>query len=442
MTINLNGIEFYTAQEVEERIREAVAGKEEKVDMTNLPIGTLVKVVDNRVGHWHKVGEILPITELKGRAYRLAGRCAGLVSVKDIEFVSFPEEGESTSGDEEDPDLGFKNGDYAKVLKRNMVFDEGDVVKILDVEGDGHPLAEREDGVDGYAIASSLMKIDKPSGNGDEEEFDAKHSEEGSELEFKVGDKVRVKGADYHSLESGDIGTVTGIAESIRHTHNGRLIPTPYEVTINNLGQFVAPEHLELIEEVESEDSEIKAGDIVIATGEVFGITEGEEYEVKEFETGMRYFLDDDGDVRHVNVHEGILRKKSDKKDFKEGDIVIATEGELDITEGNEYEIREDLHGVLYFLDDVGDVRHVRVHEDRLRKKTAKRGFKKGDIVYIKEEITDNFGDSIRPGVLTEFIEAGIGRGMRNPDGLPVLVKDGDLDKLTLVCRAEDRQDD
>src|SRR5699024_11240428 len=82
------------------------------------------------------------------------------------------------------------------------------------------------------------------------------------ELEFKVGDKVRVKGADYHSLESGDIGTVTGIAESIRHTHNGRLIPTPYEVTINNLGQFVAPEHLELIEEVESEDSEIKAGDI------------------------------------------------------------------------------------------------------------------------------------------------------------------------------------
>lgn len=388
MTINLNGVEFYSAQEVEERIREAIDGKDEKVDMENLPIGTLVKVVGNRIGHGHKVGEILPITELKEglrvKAYRLAGRRGGWVAVKDIEFVSFPEEEESTSGDEEDPDLGFKNGDYAKVLKRNMVFDEGDVVKILDVEGDGHPLAEREDGVDGYAIASSLMKIDKPSGNGDEEEFDAKHSEEGSELEFKVGDKVRVKGADYHSLESGDIGTVTDIAESIRHTHNGRLIPTPYEVTINNnLGQFVAPEHLELIEEVESEYSEIKAGD-----------------------------------------------------------IVIAIEDELDITEGTEYEIREDLHGDLYFLDDDGDVRHVNFHEDRLRKKTAKRGFKKGDIVYIKEEITDNFGDSIRPGVLTEFIEAGIGRGMRNPDGRPVLVKDGDLDKLTLVCRAEDRQDD
>src|SRR5699024_5057443 len=156
-----------------------------------------------------------------------------------------------------------------------------------------------------------------------------------------------------HGTASGDVGFRAVIAESRMHTHNGRIPPPPYEVTINNnLGQFVAPEHLELIEEVESEDSEIKAGDIVIATGEVFGITEGEEYEVKEFETGMRYFLDDDGDVRHVNVHEGILRKKPDKKDFKEGDIVIATEGELDITEGNEYEICEDLHGVLYFLDD------------------------------------------------------------------------------------------
>ena len=375
MTINLNGIEFYTAQEVEERIREAVAGKDEEVDVENLPIGTLVKVVGNRTGHRNKVGEILPITELKEgnkvNVYRLADRIGGWVSVKDIEFASFPEEEESTSGDE------------------------------------------------GLTV--------------DEDE---------SELEFKVGDKVRVKGADYHSLESGDIGTVTDIAESIKHTHNGRLIPTPCEVTINNnLGQFVAPEHLELIEEVESEDSEFKAGDIVIATGEVFGITEGEEYEVKEFETGMRYFLDDDGDVRHVNVHEEILRKKSDKKDFKEGDIVIATEGELDITEGTEYEIREDLHGDLYFLDDDGDIRHVSVREDRLRKKTAKRGFKKGDIVYIKGEITDNFGDSIKPGVLTEFIEAEVTKGVRNPDGRSVLVKDGDLVKLTLVCRAEDRLD-
>ena len=425
MTINLNGVEFYSAQEVEERIREAIDGKDEKVDMENLPIGTLVKVVGNRIGHGHKVGEILPITELKeglrGKAYRLAGRRDGWVAVKDIEFVSFPEEEESTSGDE-----GFEVGDTVKVLRNiSEGFDEGTIGKVVGIMPWGSLMIESDCGRAYSHPVPTLELVEEP------------------ELEFKVGDKVRVKGADYHSLESGDIGTVTGIAESVRHTHNGRLIPTPYEVTINNnLGQFVAPEHLELIEEVESEDSEIKAGDIVIATGEVFGITEGEEYEVKEFETGMRYFLDDDGDVRHVNVHEGILRKKPDKKDFKEGDIVIATEGELDITEGNEYEICEDLHGVLYFLDDVGDVRRVIVHEDRLRKKTAKRGFKKGDIVYIKEEITDNFGDSIRPGVLTEFIKSGIGRGMRNPDGLPVLVKDGDLDKLTLVCRAEDRQDD
>ena len=383
MTINLNGVEFYSAQEVDARIREALSGKDKEVDMENLPIGTLVKVVGNRARHHHEVGEILPITEVDegelDELYRLDGRGVGWVAVEDIEFVSLPEEEESTSGNEEDSDLGFKNGDYAKVLKSNIIFNDGDVIKILNAEGDGHPLAEREDGVDGYAIASSLMKIDKPSGNGDEEEFDAKHSEEGSELEFKVGDKVRVKGADYHSLESGDIGTVTDIAESIRHTHNGRLIPTPYEVTINNLGQFVAPEHLELIEEVESEYSEIKVGDIVIATEDELDITEGEEYEVKEFEPGMRYFLDDAGDARHVNLHEEYLRKK-----------------------------------------------------------TAKRGFKKGDVVYVNEEITDNSGDSIYPGVITEFI---LDRGVLTPDGLYVAVGDGELGKLTLVCRAEDRLD-
>src|SRR5699024_1177323 len=92
MTINLNGVEFYSAQELEERSREAIDGNDEKGDMENLPIGTVVKVVGNRIGHGHKVGEILPITELKEGAYKLDGRCAGWVSVKDIEFVSFPEE--------------------------------------------------------------------------------------------------------------------------------------------------------------------------------------------------------------------------------------------------------------------------------------------------------------------------------------------------------------
>lgn len=305
MTININGVEFYSAQEVDARIREAIAMKDKKVDMKHLPIGTLVKVVGNGNGHEHEVGEILPITELKEgkkvKAYRLAGRIGGWVTVEDIEFVSFPEEEESTSG------------------------------------------------------------------NGDEED-------EGSEI--KIGDRVRLIDADY-----------------------------PYGVNVP----------------VETE-------------GTVTGRDFDGDFEV-EFKNNCGTITQVAGIVQIVKVPEN---SSEDDSEIKAGDIVIATEDELDITEGVEYEIKERETGTLYFLDDDGDIRYVNVHEEYLRKKTDKRSFKKGDIVYVNEEITDNSGDTICPGVLAEFI---LDSGVLTPDETFVVVGDGDIGKLTLVCRAEDRMD-
>lgn len=295
MTINLNGVEFYSAQEVDARIREALSGKYKKVDMTNLPIGTLVKVVDNIAGHGHEVGEILPITEVGEEddkpAYRLDDRISGWVAVEDIEFVSFPEEEESTSGNgdaEDDKDGGFEVGDKAEVIIPHSMFNEGEEIVIVRHNSCGSTLARNASGEEWNISVHNIKKIDE-------------------------------------------------------------------------------------------DGSEIKAGDIVIATEDEFDITEGYEYEIKERESGTLYFHDDDGDIRYVNVHEEILRKKSDK-----------------------------------------------------------RGFKKGDIVCVNEEITDSSGDSICPGVITEFL---LERWVLSPNGSIVVVGDGDIGKLTLVCRAEDRMD-
>lgn len=310
MTININGVEFYSAQEVDARIREAIAMKDKKVDMVNLPIGTLVKVVGNRARHHHEVGEILPITEVDegelDELYRLDGRGVGWVSVDDIEFVSFPEEEESTSG------------------------------------------------------------------NGDEED-------EGSEI--KIGDRVRLIDADYPygvNVPVETEGTVTG-----------RDFDGDFEVEFkNNIGTIVQTAGIAQIVKVpedSSESAEIKAGDIVIATEDEFDITKGVEYEIKQRETGTLYFHDDDGDIRHVNVHE-----------------------------------------------------------DRLRKKPAKRSFKKGDIVYVNNEFTDHKGETSRRGY-ARLISDSNNDKLFLTYGLFVIGNrsyiEGNEDKLTLVCRAEDRMD-
>lgn len=282
-------IEFDTVEEFQAFVN---AYKSEdanaEVDMENLPIGTLVKVVDNSAGHCHDAGEILPITEVNegilDELYRLDGRSVGWVAVEDIEFVSFPEEEESTSGNEEDPDLGFKNGDYAKVLKSNVIFNDDDVIKILDAEGDGHSLAEREDGVDGYAIASQLMKIDKPSGNGDEEV-----DKDGG---FEVGDKAEVISL-YSMFTKGE--------EIVIVEQTGDGVP----LARNESGEewYISDDKIKKIGgEGISHTNLLEVGDILRCNKDSMYVTEGKLYEVLAIDRdGDAVYMDDGNSVSYVN---------------------------------------------------------------------------------------------------------------------------------------------
>lgn len=208
----------------------------------------------------------------------------------------------------------------------------------------------------------------------------AKKDEEESVLKFKAGDKVRVQSADYHYLEDGEVGTVTGIDKFDTHCTEGGRVHTPYTVKTEShptSGQSIAEHHLTAVED----ELRFKVGDKVKV--------------IANYSSGY--------DVGTVGVIESFDDSKWNY------DYQVSAPGPFD-TLGH--------------------------RDDELELVEEEADFRDGDVVVVTETFRDGFGDSALEGSKYIVHERGgyvIGVG-------DVLIGDN-VDKLRLVCRKEDRKD-
>lgn len=218
---------------------------------------------------------------------------------------------------------------------------------------------------------------------------------------FKSGDKVRIVGngtlaptndSILHHYEYGDVGVVEN------PDRDGDII-----VTIKGSAhspQFVSPEHLELVEESETEQPKFNVGDKVRLTDNRKPMTVFSE--VGTVGTVVRSWPNNE-------------RLKVEIKNISFSDTQLVETAQLELVKP---------------IDE----------EDVESEKQPK--FNDGDIVMVNEEFTDEVGDTSEKGVdevsKPIFMRYPYLKGTEENDGASI---EGNEDKLTLVCRVDERLD-
>lgn len=209
----------------------------------------------------------------------------------------------------------------------------------------------------------------------------------------------------------------------------------------------------------------IEVGSKVIALKDGCDITEGVVYTVNRIDTDGDYsFMDDETETNYFNHEEnGItFRLATDEEiadaecvdsepKFKDGDKVrvvgnnnpithhrkIGCEGEVKKVMPNKYGSKG--HGYEFYPDDT-TLANQTIGEADLELVTDSKDFQDGDIVYVNEEFADLLGCVAEEGLYEVVVGLSGNRFVKQPLSLGMNVH-GNEDKLTLVCRAEDRLD-
>ena len=280
--------------------------------------------------------------------------------------------------------------DEIEVPKPEPKFDMGDKVRVVENKSSGHVV-----GTIGEIVGMEYM----PQGNRWSYvvhpiseyllEHSLRHKETDLELcgnEIEVGDKVRVVSAEdgtdipYHYLNVGSVGKVVGKKQF------GGIV-----VEADGRSQCLLPHHYVKLEPLGKEDD-----------------GEGE------------------GELLTVGTKVRMLRP-SNCGDLLPGDVGTITDIDERCPMGLVYSVRvrsgEDGYGWVRRED-------VEVVEDEKK-------FRIGDIVKVTETFEDSYGDALYGGDFHRFGEPSSGRVCISS----VFVDGDNIDKIELVCRAQDRLD-
>lgn len=272
-------------------------------------------------------------------------------------------------------------GAYYVVKEEREHFKAGEIVRLVQDDKDEVPAVEKEDGTERYILESNLVRLrnTKFTKDNDEESYGG----------AKVGDTIRITDASGHNFSKGSEVTVT------------RLIHGVVEATreCDGLTQGLRPSQFEIIGESKDE---------LDLTGY---------YEIDE-----KSLTDGDFILFTENTHDSSRKFVTDK---------------LYKVENRYY---DDENGQKRGITSLGHERTVDVMKFYRKKSTLFDELENGDIVYVKEEIVDEYGDAARSGSYLPV------RVLRHSKAVElkystVLINENDVDKLELVCKANYRTD-
>lgn len=331
--------------------------------------------------------------------------------------------------------------DENEVPETEPKFEVGDKVRVVVNTSGGH-----NEGTIGeisgvrYIGSQDLWSYAVDPISGYQKNYRQHHEESDLELSemsddgLEVGDKVRVVSADdgtntpYHYHDDGSVGIVIGKQEL------GRI-----EVEVDGKEQYLLPHHYEKVESLgkDANGEDLYKGDFVTGTeGNGYGNT-NDKVVMEVLGDGESYFSEKAnikvkivGYCTEYNVDSTRFIKLSDNLDeAKEKFDEIKGEGEERmITSVDSEEPKYNLSGVgIGVWVDNSDIEHV----------DSSPKFQTGDIVRVTESFEDDFGDRVTCGAVYNYDE---NLGFGEPFVGSVFLGDN-IDKIELVCRAQDRLD-
>lgn len=272
-------------------------------------------------------------------------------------------------------------GAYYVVKEERFNANAGDIVRLNRDDQDGAPLVETEDGEIKVVSESALVRLRTTKFIDD--------TDEKSYGGAKVGDTVRITDASGHNFAKGSEVTVTRLIHGV-----------------------------------------------VEATRECDGLTQG-------LRTSQFEIVGESNDELDLSGYYEI-----DGESLNDGDYIVFKENTYDYSrkfitgvlykvEGGDY---SDENGQSRGTGSLGHSRTVDVMKFYRKKSVLFDELENGDIVYLKEEIVDNLGDTARSGL---YLPVKVLRHAKVLDlkNSTVLIREDDVDKLELVCKATHRTD-
>lgn len=268
-----------------------------------------------------------------------------------------------------------------------------------------------------------------------------------TEPKFEAGDKVRVVSAEDGSSTPYHHITIGSVVEVVSNQSHGGV-----EVVEDDVHQYLLPGHFEKVESLgkDANGEDLYEGDFVTGTNaddyyftnstvdmEVLG--EGSSFIDEEANILVRII----GETNAYSVDSTKFLKLSDvpredlneETEFNVGDKVrvVGNRARHDVDEGEvreitkvdssepKYNLSENSFGSWAYTEDI-----ELVEEEQ-------KDIEYGDIVYVKESITDSYGDTVEPGT---YARVGMLDGRLFVSGV-LLENDSLADNLVLVAKEE-----
>ena len=386
-----------------------------------------------------------------------------------MEFKKKMEEEEASKELTSEP-IEDTSKDEIEIPETEPKFEVGDEVRVVENKSGGHNVGTHgEIRAVNYVESENRWSYVVSSNSGNLRNTRLHHRESdlelgGIESEVEVGDKVRIVSSEdesdtpYHYLDVGSVGKV------VRKKQFGGII-----VEAGGRSQCLLPHHYVKLEplgkDVNGED--LYEGDYVMGSKEneyaYTGDTEVMEvlgYGESPLSEEANIQVKIDGDCTRYNVDSSKFIKLSDNLDeaktkFEEinGEDVEVVENEQEFKVGDKVRVVGNDYGHWMELGELREIKEVDPNEPKYNLSGSSCGywvgtsdieyahsstkFQSGDIVKITETFEDSYGDALYGGDLHRFGKLSGGRVCISS----VFVDEDNLDKLILVCRAQDRLD-
>lgn len=343
--------------------------------------------------------------------------------------------------------------DEAVTPKKESKFDIGDKIRVIDNESSGHVVGTIGEivGMEYIGQEDRWSYVVHPTSEY-MFEHSLRHRESDLELhdyetEIEVGDKVRIVSSDdgtdmpYHYHDVGSVGKV------VSKQRYGRI-----EVEVDGETQYLLPHHYEKVKALgkDANGKDLYKGDVVTGTEDNdYGYTNSS-VDMEVLGEGSS-FIDEEANILvrilgkpgTYRVDSSKFIKLSDKLDeeepkFKVGDKVrvVGNIAGHNVSKGIVREITDvDTEEPKYNLSEKSFGSWADTEDIEPVQNSTK--FRTGDVVKVTESFEDNLGDRAICGAVYNYDESlALGETFVGT----VLLGDN-VDKLELVCRAQDRLD-
>lgn len=276
-----------------------------------------------------------------------------------------------------------------------------------------------------------------------EDEIEIPENESGIE----VGDKVRVVSAEdgtetpYHHIDTGSVVEVVCIQS------NGGV-----EVVEDGVHQYLLPRHFEKVESLgkDANGEDLYAGDFVTGTEDNdYGFTNST-VDMEVLGEGSS-FIDEEANIRVRIIGDSNTYGVDSSKFVKLSDDLSGDEQEFKV--GDKVRVVGNDYGHCMDLGELREIKEVDPNEPKYNLSGSSCGywagtsdiervhsspkFQTGDVVKVTESFSDILGDRAICGAVYSYDE---NLGFGEPFVGTVFLEDN-IDKIELVCRAQDRLD-